>query len=107
MNGDILVTKSVSAENVLDEIATCIADDVPEDVAHKIKKAIINAFVGQWVYFPHRLMHVERNRELLERFFKGEARGSLCREYKISRSQFHGIVKAYHQGKAKCAGFGT
>ncbi len=95
---DIIISRKVSADEVLDSIVACLPPEVP---AEEVKKAIIRAFVGQWVYFPHRMMHVERNRELLERFFRGEARGSLCREYKISRSQFHRIVKEFHQGGRK------
>lgn len=104
MSGKMLLANSVSAENVLEEIAAHISGEVTEEAVQKIKKAIIHAFVGQWVYFPHRLMHAERNRELLERFFAGEPRGSLCREYKISRSQFHRIVKEFHQGSSKFKG---
>lgn len=98
MAQEIMITKTVQAESVLDEICSCLP---PEVEPQKVKRAIIKVFVGQWVYFPHRLMHSERNRELLERFFNGEAKGSLCREFKISRSQFHRIVKAYHRDQMK------
>ena len=93
MTHEILTAKTTSAENVLEEICSCLPEGVE---IPKIRQAIIRAFVGQWVYFPQRLIHAERNREMLERFFNGEAKGRLCREYQISRSQFHRIVKSFH-----------
>lgn len=95
---DVIISRKVSADDVLDDICSCVST---ENEREEVRRRKISKFVGQWVYFPHRIMHVERNRELLERFFKGEARGSLCREYKISRSQFHRIVKEFHQGGRK------
>jgi Mor family transcriptional regulator len=94
MQPEILITRTAPADNVLDEICRCLP---PEVEPKKVRQAIIKVFSGQWVYFPHRLMLIERNRELVEQFFKGETRGSLCREFKISRSQLQRIVKRFHK----------
>lgn len=93
---EILMVKKVQAENVLDEICQCLSHETDKA---EVRKRIIHLFVGQWVYFPHRLKHEKRDREMLERFFSGEEKSKLIREYGISRSQFFRIVKQFHQGK--------
>ena len=91
-------------ESLLDEICQHLPPDLVD--VKKIRQAIIRTFAGQWVYFPQQLMLSERNRELLKRFFDGESRGNLCREFQISRSQFHRILKTFHAGRhvIKCYG---
>lgn len=97
--GSIIVAKSVSADSVVDEICDCVSGDVTDVVLGKIRHAILQKFVGQWVYFPQGLLKAERNKEMLGRLFAGEPRERLRREYRLSRSQFHRIVKEFHQGR--------
>ena len=101
MNNQVVLSKTASAEEVLSAICSCL----PEDQHEATREAIINCFAGQWVYFPKSMQRERRNKEMLDKFFNGESRSVICREYHISRSQLHQIIVSYHINariKSKC-----
>ena len=102
MTDGVILSRVAPAEDVLNSICACL----PEEHHEKAKEAIIDAFAGSWVYFPKSLQRDKRNKEMLARFFSGESRSTLCREYRISRSALHQIIVKYHihaRVHAKCS----
>ena len=96
--GHILMQKTVPVDDVLESICECIPDNYREGV----KLAIVAHFSGQLVYFPASLIKERRNAEILRRFFDGETRTALCREYQISRTKFYRILRKHYAKAKKC-----
>ncbi|MEI6207314.1 MAG: Mor transcription activator family protein [Desulfuromonadales bacterium] len=87
-----------------DEVIKTICQDVPDEHHKTIANNIIDNFSGRGLYFPKSRMRYGNLRdEMLGRFFAGESRSVLCREYHISRSQLHRIIVQYHiSQRVKC-----
>lgn len=92
MTDGVIVSRVVPADDVLDSICRCL----PEEYREGVKSSIVDVFSGSWVYFPKSMKKERRNKEMLARFFNGESRSVLCREYRISRSALHQIIVKYH-----------
>lgn len=89
---DITISRTEPVDEVLNAICGCL----PVEYRDAVKDKIIETFLGSWVYFPKSLQRVKRNREIVERFFSGETRANICREYRISRQHLHSIIVAHH-----------
>lgn len=89
---DITISRTESADEVLNAICGCL----PVEYRDAVKDKIIETFLGSWVYFPKSLQRAKRNREIMEKLYAGETRAALCREYRISRGHLQFIIKQHH-----------